>query len=254
VISTKTAAAESLIPPSAPANTPQTDKTTPIKADMDATAKVQPDVANQAAATIAGIAAKNPQTPPAKKHRTKNLKVSPQQLEPIQEQQPEPVGGTKVATVADVEAAVSSKAALGEEQDKLQTAQLAQQQAYVKTRILELETKRQKRELLLEDVPTYSHQLQLVQQALSEGSQASMDPALAEMDKALETCSLNETFVAKKLDRLSKLYRGRNLDAQLEKKIKDVFTKVHASYFSGNFLQANLHLNEIWRLIREAKP
>jgi hypothetical protein len=124
--------------------------------------------------------------------------------------------------------------------------------AKVGRQLLQLEAKRTKAGFLLSDLPVYNRALADARQALSTKDTVEAKLALERMGAELSRNHVDKAFIARKLARLTKLKGKRKLDGPTGKKVHNIFSRVHATYFAGDYKTANMHLNRLWHILHRS--
>ena len=120
----------------------------------------------------------------------------------------------------------------------------------VEQRLEQLEARRVKAGILVEDSPAYGRALADARQALAAKDTVEARLAEARAAAVLERTRVDKAFIARKLARLTRLKGSRKLDEARAREVHGTFGKVHSSYFAGDYNTANIHLNRLWQLLR----
>ena len=116
-----------------------------------------------------------------------------------------------------------------------------------------MERLRLERGIHLEDTLSYRMKLLEARKALRASRLEQATRAITGLEESLRRIKIDGNFISRKLQRLNTLKGKRQLDTGMEKRVTEIFAKVHDRYFSGDFKGANTHLNKIWQVLGRVK-
>jgi hypothetical protein len=114
-------------------------------------------------------------------------------------------------------------------------------------RLARLEAERRKRGVLLADLPLLRARVLEARRAVASADEKTGALAVGRLEEVLRQVAIDDTFIKRKLDRLSRLKQSVKLDAATDKKVTAIFAQVHKHYFAGSHAAANAQLNAISR-------
>jgi serine/threonine protein kinase len=114
------------------------------------------------------------------------------------------------------------------------------------TRLHRTEQLRRRRGILMSDLTAYKVEHQNASKALDRADGPAATAALNKMQHLLDQTKIDRAFIRRKLSRLTRLQSAKKSSEQ----VRQLFAKVHAAYFSGQYQLANAHLNAIFRQLR----
>ncbi len=120
----------------------------------------------------------------------------------------------------------------------------------VVTRVAALQRAQAQLGILEADAPAYREALSDARQHLQQGDTQGALTAVDLAEAQLRRVQIDETFVGKKLQRLSLAAKDKVLPPAAAEDLRARFAQVHTAYFKGDYEKANEHLNGIWRLLQ----
>ena len=113
-------------------------------------------------------------------------------------------------------------------------------------RLRRTEQLRKRRGILMSDLPAYKAEHQRASKALDRADGPAATVALDRLQHLLDQTKVDRAFIRRKLSRLTRLQSAKKSSEQ----VRQLFARVHAAYFSGQYQLANAHLNAIFRQLR----